>query len=175
LNASCPFNGDLPGTTAVRRRLVKRRWTYDGRSPGRPALGADLVALVCASRARTRAGATAASSGWYSEGVVSVCAWPAHSGFWFESDAEWNDENRELLSLLDVEIDHQQGRVGLLWTEAQARAFTLLDVLPHELGHHRDMMTTHSRRVSRGEPFADAYAHEVLEQVWPAYSRHFDI
>jgi hypothetical protein len=113
--------------------------------------------------------------GWYSEGVVSVSAWPAHSGFWFESDAEWTDENRELLSLLDVEIDHQRGRVGLLWTEAQARAFTLLDVLPHELGHHRDMMTTRTRRVSRGEPFADAYAREVLEQVWPAYSRHFDI
>jgi putative transposase len=28
------------------RRMVKRRWTYDGRRPGRPALKADLVALV---------------------------------------------------------------------------------------------------------------------------------
>jgi hypothetical protein len=44
------------------RRMVKRRWTYDSRSPGRPPLDADLVALFCASRARTRAGVTAASS-----------------------------------------------------------------------------------------------------------------
>jgi putative transposase len=28
------------------RRIVKRRWTCDSRSPGRPALDADLVALV---------------------------------------------------------------------------------------------------------------------------------
>jgi putative transposase len=28
------------------RRMVKRRWTHDSRSPGRARLGADLVALV---------------------------------------------------------------------------------------------------------------------------------
>jgi hypothetical protein len=28
------------------RRMVTRRWTYSGRGPGRPALGAELVALV---------------------------------------------------------------------------------------------------------------------------------
>jgi hypothetical protein len=85
--------------------------------------------------------------GWYDDGVVGACAWPAHSGFWFESNTEWNAENEVLLSLLAVRIDEQSGRVGLLWTEAQARAFTLLDVLPHELGHHRDRMTTRSRQL----------------------------
>lgn len=113
--------------------------------------------------------------GWYSEGVVSLSAWPAHSGFWWESTPEWTEEARELLSLLDVRIDHSDGRVGLLWTQAQARAFMLLDVLPHELGHHRDLITTRSRRVSRGEPFADAYARNLLDEIWPVYIQHFDI
>jgi hypothetical protein len=113
--------------------------------------------------------------GWYDRGVVALCAWPAHSGFWFESDPHWNDENKVLLALLNVQIDEQDGRVGLLWTEAQARAFMLLDVLPHELGHHCDSMTTRSRRVGRGEPFAEAYSRQVLDRVWPIYTQHFDI
>ena len=113
--------------------------------------------------------------GWYRDGVVYLCAWPAHSGFWMESDREWNRDNEALLSLLGVEIDEQDGRVGLLWTEPQARAFMLLDVLPHELGHHRDMMITASRRVSRGEKYAHSYAKRVLEQVWPIYTRHFEL
>lgn len=113
--------------------------------------------------------------GTYDDGVVFLHAWPAHSGFWFESDHDWNRENEVLLSLLDVKIDEQDGRVGLLWTEAQARAFMLLDVLPHELGHHHDRMTTRSKRLGRGEPYAERYAREVLERVWPTYLRHFAI
>ena len=122
-------------------------------------------------------GAGASPFGWYDEAssVVVLCAWPAHSGFWFESTHEWNAENERLLSLLGVQIDEREGRVGLLWTEAQARAFMLLDVLPHELGHHHDRMTTRTRRLGRGEPFAERYAREVLERLWPIYTRHFEI
>jgi hypothetical protein len=56
--------------------------------------------------------------GWYDSGVVALCAWPAHSGFWHESSKPWNEENEMLLSLLNVQIGQQDGRVGLLWTEA---------------------------------------------------------
>jgi hypothetical protein len=42
------------------RRMVKRRGTYDSRSPGRPPLGADLVALVL--RAWDTAGASRRAS-----------------------------------------------------------------------------------------------------------------
>jgi hypothetical protein len=32
--------------------------------------------------------------GWYDpQGVVVLCAWPAHSGFWVESSVRWNEEN----------------------------------------------------------------------------------
>lgn len=48
-----------------------------------------------------------------------------------------------------VQVDEQDGRFGLLWTEAQARALMLLDVLPHELGHHYDSLTTRSGRVGQ--------------------------
>jgi hypothetical protein len=56
------------------------------------------------------------------------------------------------------------------WTEGQARAFQLLHVLPHELGHHRDRMTTRSRdRAARGEPYAERYAETVFDLLWPEW------
>ena len=62
------------------------------------------------------------------------------------------------------------------WTEPQARAYQLLRILPHELGHHHDRITTRSRvRSSRGEGYAEANANRVLEQVFPTYAHAFDL
>ena len=51
----------------------------------------------------------------------------------------------------------------------------LLDVLPHELGHHHDSLTTRSKRVGRGEPYAEEYARRTLETVWPLYRDRFEL
>jgi len=46
--------------------------------------------------------------------------------------------------------------------------------VPHELGHHYDRMTTRSHRnIGRGEPFAEAYANRVLDELWLTYTRVF--
>ncbi len=76
------------------------------------------------------------------------------------------DEHRWLLERLEVEIAGNEVR----WTEPQARAFQLLHILPHDSG----ITTTASRRArsatcGRGEPYAEAYANRVLDEVWPAY------
>jgi hypothetical protein len=44
------------------RRMVRHRWTYDGRGPGRPRLDANLVELILRLARETRAGAIGASS-----------------------------------------------------------------------------------------------------------------
>lgn len=113
--------------------------------------------------------------GWYEPGVVAVCAW--EQGLWWE-DAypQFEAEHRDILDLLGVERERVGDRLQVRFTEAQARAFQLLHILPHEIGHHRDRMTTGSRRhIARGEPYAEAYALSVLEAVWPAYGRQFDV
>jgi hypothetical protein len=137
--------------------------------------------------------------GWYQSGVVAICNW--EQDLWSVEHPDFLEEHAELLELLGVErvplaesdwlremnegldelelaridISSGSGWREVRWTEAQARAFLLLHVLPHELGHHHDRMTTRSRRISRGEPYAESYARRALETLWPAYTRRFEI
>ena len=111
--------------------------------------------------------------GWHYDGVIAICAW--RRDLWWRDTHPWFlDQSRDLLDLLGVEQRRLGPRTELRWTEEQARAYQVLDVLPHELGHHHDRMTTRSRdRAARGEPYAEAYARRALESMWPAYVREF--
>jgi hypothetical protein len=135
--------------------------------------------------------------GWYQRGVVAVCAWE-RSLWWPLTARSWIEENRSIFERLDVEwealtreqvLDRLRPGKGpmsavpvpdadrwceIRWTEAQARAFQLLDVLPHELGHHHDRITTHRQlRTGRGEPYAGHYAQSVANTVWDTYATTF--
>jgi hypothetical protein len=113
------------------------------------------------------------------------------------------DEHRHILDLLEVErvpiqrsVEHREyiddlsdsltklgrraparlGDLELRWTEPQARAYQLLHILPHELGHHHDRITSRAgRNIGRGEPYAEAYANRVLDEIWPSYGRAFQL
>jgi hypothetical protein len=108
-------------------------------------------------------------------GVVVITSWPRE--LWWLVERSWVDEERELLTRLEVEIvpDRGSSYLELRWTEAQARAYMLTDVLVHELGHHHDRMTTKSGRLGRGEAFAESYARRVRAEVWPEYVDRFGI
>ena len=59
---------------------------------------------------------------------------------------------------------------------AQVRAYQLLHVFLHELGHHHDRITTKSRaETARGENYAEQYAfkHEAL--IWERYIERFGL
>jgi hypothetical protein len=111
--------------------------------------------------------------GWHLPRVVGVCAWERH--LWSIGDVFFVASAAPLLKRLDVKFRRLPNyRYELRWTEWQAKAFQLLDVLVHELGHHHDRVTTHGRRGSaRGEPYAERYASRVAEAVWPAFTRAF--
>jgi hypothetical protein len=136
--------------------------------------------------------------GWHDRGVVAVCAWE-HELWWELADLDWVTDHQGVLERLGVRhralsaeeaFERVWAGVGppkdarkptrqfaeVRWSEAQARAFQLLHILPHELGHHHDRMTTRSRRQSaRGESYAERYAHRVMEVVWPAYAAAFGV
>jgi hypothetical protein len=89
-------------------------------------------------------------------GVVAIAAWQQEL-WWPTIDPEWVNDNAEILDLLS----------------GQARAYMLIEVLVHELGHHHDRMTTRGSDAPRGEPYATAYAREARAKIWSDYVRRF--
>lgn len=176
------------------RHLLTKKNVYDfiALLPEWDRLAVGLNAIVLAPGSRSY-------FGYHVPGVVHVCAW--HSSVWRVYSPWLFERDEQILNRFGVECEplskyierqNAQGvstdevREAFGWnreegtvckfTEGQARAFLLLDVLLHELGHHHDRMTTRSqRRASRGEPYAETYAlqHEAL--IWEQYVRVFPL
>jgi hypothetical protein len=86
---------------------------------------------------------------------------------------EYVEEHRDIFDRLGVPIEPGDEGYVLGFTEVTLRAYQLLHVFLHELGHHHDRMTTRSqRRSSRGERFAEQYARTHGDQIW---SRYFEL
>lgn len=130
-------------------------------------VGLEAILLAPAERA--------GPEGWCTKGVVALCAWP--EGLWQVSHADHARDHAEILEALDVPSERLPGdRVRLLWTVETARAYQLLHVLLHELGHHHDVMSTRTKRyMSRGEGFAEAYAERHAGRVLEQYLRVFGL
>ncbi|MGC4114396.1 MAG: hypothetical protein QM765_07250 [Myxococcales bacterium] len=107
--------------------------------------------------------------GWQDQGVVGLCAWERE--LWREADADYLADHADLFERLGV--PRTGGR--LEFTESSARAYQLLHILLHELGHHRDDMTTRSRRGSRGEGFAEQYALQYEKVIWNRFLDEFGL
>jgi hypothetical protein len=109
-------------------------------------------------------------------GVVTLCSWEREL-WWDELNPWFFEEIGEVLELLGVEHSPVEGtdRHQIRWTEDQARAFQLTYILSHELGHHHDQITNRSWKIARGEPYAEAFALEMMRAVWPEYVRRFAV
>lgn len=108
--------------------------------------------------------------GRWHERIIYLSAW--------EIDLErqvsrrYFDEHAAVLDRLGVPVSSQESEwVTCHFDERSARGFQLLHVFLHELGHHHDAMTTRSRRGSRGEAFAEAFAREREAVTWERYLR----
>ena len=115
--------------------------------------------------------------GWHRNGVVAVCAWPRT--LWDTAERWFYDDHEELFARLGVEVEETRDGAGerrLKWTESQARAYQLLHVLLHELGHHHDRITTQAKwDAARGEPYAERYALRYEARIWGDYLREFGL
>lgn len=113
------------------------------------------------------------SDGWHRHGTIAIRAW--ERDLWIDHACEFIDEHRVVLDRLGVEIDRSRDGYAIVrWTESTARAYQLLHVFLHELGHHHDRMTTRSRnRTARGETYAETYATRYADQIWGAYEGEF--
>ena len=113
-------------------------------------------------------------NGWHTPGVVGICAWEAD--MWIDYSVGHYEDHQAIFHKLGVKSHPITNGVMCEFTEDQARAYQLLHILLHELGHHHDRMTTKSQvRASRGEPYAEAYALQYEAQIWERYQEAFDL
>ena len=113
------------------------------------------------------------NDGYHCPGVVHVNAW--EDGLWREASQAYYDAHREIWERLGV-LCEQTGDDCFLckFDEPAVRAYQLLHILLHELGHHHDRMTTRSqKRSTRGEAFAENYAVQYESAIWDKYQRVF--
>ncbi len=119
-----------------------------------------------------------APGGWswdgrYGSTYVAVCAWERE--LFREISSDGYHGHAEILRKLGVPYEPTDSGYYLCkYTEATARAYQLLHILLHELGHHHDRMTTRSKfEASRGEGYAERYAREYEQLIWDRYADTF--
>jgi len=127
--------------------------------------GLDAVLL---SAARRR------SEGWYDLGVVGICAWPKDP--WCVVDASYYEDHKQVFARLGVPCETKGEDYLCKFSESMVRAYQLLHIFLHELGHHHDRMTTRRQReTGRGETYAEEYALRHEQLIWAHYADRFGI
>jgi hypothetical protein len=112
--------------------------------------------------------------GYCGRDEIGICAWEERLDEEISKRFYW--DHADVLEQLGVEVWKVGPRWVAEWTEDQARAFQLLHIFLHELGHHHDRMTTRSeRRAARGEPYAEQFALELADEMWDDFLRVFPL
>jgi hypothetical protein len=104
-------------------------------------------------------------------GAIFLHAW--REDLWTDLTPAYFDAHEQIFETLGVSYDRREDCVTCRFTEAQARAFALLHVFMHELGHHYDRIHQKHRDSSKGEDYAERFATSRFEQLFPAYVRVF--
>jgi hypothetical protein len=113
--------------------------------------------------------------GWCTPGIVAIAAW-VRDIEWEDSDEWFCREHEGILGKLDIPFEEGETSWRVAFTESSARAFQLIHVFIHELGHHHDRMATRSKRhAARGEPFAEQYARRHEDTIIQRYRNEFDL
>lgn len=107
--------------------------------------------------------------GCYYPGVVHICAW---SSEYRQNPMVCRFEDA-IMERLNVAEDDEK---FCDFSDSMIRAFQLLDVFLHELGHHHDALNTKSPlNANRGEPYAEAYARQYADIIWQRYLNTFEL
>lgn len=107
-------------------------------------------------------------------GVIEICAWPRE--MWIETTRCFIDEHEAILKKLDVPYVKQNDYWISQFDAPKIRAFQLLHIFLHELGHHYDKITTKRKEnSSRGEGYAEEYANTYTEIIWSSFLERFSL
>ena len=103
--------------------------------------------------------------GWFHKGVIGICAWPRDSRVLLDIDGF--KEHAEIFERLNVKSHKQDNHYVCLFSEAQVKAYQLLHIFLHELGHHHNRKTDHSKQ------YTEEYAKKYEANIWQSYINEF--
>ncbi len=118
--------------------------------------------------------------GWYryypkeSTGLINIDAWRA--GPKIEMDDIYYETHQHLFKrfgMCVVDVRKAEGW-DVYFSDIQARAFLLLHVFLHELGHHRQRMLSRHNTSKLCESYAENFANDRLEVMWPLYNEKIE-
>ena len=111
---------------------------------------------------------------YYYSGVICISAWPKEMDI--ELNKDYFEDHKDLFNRLGVRSTKREDFYFCEFNEDQIKAYQLLHILLHELGHHYDRMKTKSKHSSaRGEEFAEDFAFENEEKMWNKYEETFGV
>lgn len=103
--------------------------------------------------------------------TIALCPWP--KDLWRPISLSFFDEHRHVIDALGVPHETRGHRVTCRFSVAQARAFSLLHVFLHEVGHHRDWLRRRGVRLRGREAIAEDFANRLFETMLPLYKARF--
>ena len=107
-------------------------------------------------------------------GVISISAWEKDRDVLMDNG--YYQDHKELFERLGVIATPKSGGVFCEFTEDQIKAYQLLHILLHELGHHYDRIKTKSKfKSSRGEQYAEEFAFVNEKEIWNKYQEKFNV
>jgi hypothetical protein len=104
-------------------------------------------------------------------GAIFLHAWG--EDLWTDLTAPYFESHQHIFERLGVSYDRLRDCVMCRFTEAQARAFMLLHIFMHELGHHYDRIRQKHLGSSNGEDYAERFATNHFEHLLPVYIHVF--
>jgi hypothetical protein len=102
-------------------------------------------------------------------GAIDLAAWD--NELIHEIPTDYFDEHRGIFQKIELKYERRRDGVVCWFDEAKARAFILVHIFLHELGHHLDKKR--GGRVSSGESYAEDFANRMEDVVWPLYVKKF--
>jgi len=105
-------------------------------------------------------------------GIIWLSAWT--DKMWIDLNNDYFVEHQWHFDKLGVAYERKSDEWCCHFTESQAKAFMLLHIFLHELGHHVDKLQSKNQNVIKGgEVFAENYANKLFDEIWPAYIEKF--
>ena|ERR1700677_635633 len=103
-------------------------------------------------------------------GTIEIEAWK--SDLVQEIPLRYFEDHQSIFDKIELKFEKRDDMVLCWFDEAKAKAFILLHVFIHELGHHHDKMNG-KKRGTRGEMYAETFANQLEDVVWPLYVARF--